>query len=254
MHHADHCTGLATVRRRAEELRQHLRAGGIMRNIQYRFHISRHAGSAPEQPGVCNTLFECASRYWQPVLQNLDAGQGCRRIDELMPAGHGRFGQASDLPVLRLPVPIVPPIAPLVVNPGAHRTHSQLLRMHQYCLRRVDFRQDSRRGRAHCRGFFLRYAFSAGTQPGFMINADRRDQGAIRIHEVHRIQPSAEPDFENFDLQRMFGKHVQRRQRTELEKRERHLSACGVHGLEGFTNLIVRRGLSQTHDALVVGE
>jgi len=72
-----------------------------------------------------------------------------------------------------------------------------------------------------------------------MVEIDARDERAIRVEYVDRVEPAAEPHFEYGDIDAGVGKAEQRRQRAELEIGQRHAVALPMtrSDIAGFLGL-----------------
>ena len=65
-----------------------------------------------------------------------------------------------------------------------------------------------------------------------MIEPDRTHHRNIRIHEIHRIQPPTQPDFQDRHIDATIRENHQRRERIEFEKREGSGPASGLDALK----------------------
>ena len=85
-----------------------------------------------------------------------------------------------------------------------------------------------------------------------MIQSDTGDHGNIRIDDIHRIQPSAQPDFQHHRIQPGTLEQPERRQGTEFEIGQGNLAPGLVNGDKGRAQIGIRYRLAVDADPLVV--
>jgi hypothetical protein len=85
-----------------------------------------------------------------------------------------------------------------------------------------------------------------------VIDADARQHRAIGVHDIDRIEPAAEPHFQDRCLGLFFRKEPKRGEGAVLEIGERHLAASRFHRGEGFAKCLVARFRAGDAHALVV--
>ena len=87
-----------------------------------------------------------------------------------------------------------------------------------------------------------------------MIEIDARDQRAIGVEYIDRIEPAAQSHFEYRNIDAGFSERQHRRQRAKLEISERGVAARGFDALErAAQHVVVHLAPADTH-ALVVAQ
>ena len=81
---------------------------------------------------------------------------------------------------------------------------------------------------SHDRRFLGADRLARLAEPVAMIDVDHHQHRAIGIDDVHRIEPAAEPDLEDGDVERVPREQRQRRQRREFEVGQRLRFAGGA--------------------------
>ena len=65
-----------------------------------------------------------------------------------------------------------------------------------------------------------------------MIEIDGGDQREVRVDQIDRIEPPAHPDFQHPGIAAGGAKHLEGRERAELEEGQRHFTARRLDALE----------------------
>ena len=94
--------------------------------------------------------------------------------------------------------------------------------MPQHAGRRIELGQNRRPAAAQDAGFLRADALAIRAEPVAMIDIHGGDHRDIRIDDVDRVQPAAQADLEDCQIERGLGENQQRRQRAEFEIGQRY--------------------------------
>ena len=105
--------------------------------------------------------------------------------------------------------------------------------MIEHALRRHRVAHHDRLAGAHDAGFLKADAFPGVTQKFHVVQIDAGDDGAVGVQNVDGIEPTAQPDFQNHDIEFGIGQQLQNRQRGEFKVGQRDfiaiLASCAFH-------------------------
>ena len=77
---------------------------------------------------------------------------------------------------------------------------------------------------AHDAGFFAANAFTVGAEQLHVVQVDAGDEGAVGVDDVDRVEPAADADFQDHDVQAGGGHQTENCQHGELEIGQRCLA------------------------------
>ena len=101
-------------------------------------------------------------------------------------------------------------------------------------------------------GLFAADLFDVVAEVFLVVQADRRNHGAIRVEQVDRVQASAQPDFHHGEIQVLLGQQLESGQRSELEVAQADIVERRFDCFERFDQRLVGSRLAVDLDALVV--
>ena len=142
----------------------------------------------------------------------------------------------------------------LEITARAQQARTDPLRLIQQTARRIDAADDAGPIRAENAGLLAADGVDVVAEPVLVVQIDGRHDRRVRIDDVHRIEPAAESDFENRDVEFTLRKNPQCGQRAELEVGERDVAARGFDALEGIDQCSVVDVAAQHANALVVAQ
>ena len=120
--------------------------------------------------------------------------------------------------------------------------------------RRLGIAHDRGPSRAKDAGLLAADAVAVVAEPVLMIDVDRRDDRSVRVDEVDRIEPAAEADFEQRDVELRVGEQHQRGERAVFEVGQRDVAARGLNPFERIDERRVARFFALDAHALVVAQ
>ena len=101
---------------------------------------------------------------------------------------------------------------------------------------------------------FQRYRIAGLTQPPLVVEVDRCNDRHLRIDDVYRVEPAAQPYLKHQHIDVPGSKNKQGGQRGELEIGQRCISPRDVDRLEGRNNLCITNLGPRYPDAFIEAE
>ena len=192
----------------------------VVRHVQHQHWLARNdlkaAGQLHQRQPVAHGL----GRDRQHGAQGFQRGQHTRCIHQLVGTTQCRVGQAAVTPPAPGPTPLLLVAGKVEIHPKTPDISPQLGGVVQHTLRRHRVADDHRLAGAHDAGLLAANTFARGAEVFHVVQVDAGDHGAVGIHDVDRVQPPAQPHFEDGHIQPGQGQQPQDGQRGELEVRE----------------------------------
>lgn len=88
-------------------------------------------------------------------------------------------------------------------------------------LRRHRVADNHRLASAHDAGFFKTDGFAVVAQQLHVVEVNARDDGAVSVKNIDRVEPAAQPDLENDNIEFGIGQQLHDRQRGEFKVAQR---------------------------------
>jgi hypothetical protein len=238
-------------RERAQIVGKHAGRFNIVGDVQHDIAAPLEAArkARAHQPGADRAL-----RHRQHALQAGDRRHRAGGVAKLHRAGQGRRRQLPVLPARATPVPGVGGRAIAELAAELPQLRAGLRRHPGDRLRRIRVRAHRRPAAPQDAGLLAADVLARRAQVLDVVDADPGDDRAIGIHEVHRVQAPAQPDFQHLHRQMRAREQPQRRERAVLEIRERHAAPRRLHGLEAGHQLGVGQRPAVHRHALVVAQ
>ena len=124
----------------------------------------------------------------------------------------------------------------------------------EQALRRRVLAADGGAAAAQDAGFFVGDLFDGVAEEGLVVEVDAGDDGDVAVEDVDGIEPPAEADFEDHDVNLFADEDVGGGEGVELEIGERDVVARGFNALEGGGDEAVENGLAVEGNAFVVAQ
>src|SRR5687768_8866688 len=151
-----------------------------------------------------------------------------------------------------------PPVSPLAVLPREAEVFPEKklpAYRAQDRARRIRLRHDRRAVRAKNPRLLASDGFAVGSKVVDMVDIDARQHCATGVEHVHRVESSAEPDFEDRRFDFRLRKNPERRQSPEFEIRQGRLAASALDRGESVNqDLIFGFAAGNAHPLVVADE
>src|SRR5213083_1546332 len=244
--------GLRIEAHRGEVLGEHARGLRIVRDVQNNRRSTRKylepRGKLNMRKAVSNVLY--ADR--EARAQRIERGKRRAGVRKLALASERWRCEAASAYAPSPKHPLLPlfPIAEIAADQP--KVDTRCARVVENAARRIPIRD--------YRGFtptenprlFVPDAFARVAEVIRVIQTDRGQQRAVGIEGVDRVQAPTQADLQYHGVERLRRKNLPRSQGTELEIRERDLTASALDRFEGRTQACVAQGHTVEANALVV--
>ena len=133
-----------------------------------------------------------------------------------------------------------------------HPQHCALVGRGPHRGRRPGIGADGRPARPEDAGLLPPHRLSVRPQPVEVVEGDLPQQGAVGVHHVDGVQPAAQADLQQHQVQRLPGEAAEGGQGAEFEIGQRDIATGGLDLPEGLDQRLVGHGPAVDADALVV--
>jgi hypothetical protein len=200
----------------------------VVRDVEHQRRLARHDLEAARQLDQGQAVAHRLRRDRQHGMQRLDRRQHAGGVDELIGAAQCRVSQSGVTPAASGPVPLLLVATAMEIAPGPVQVGTDLERAVEHALRRHRIADNDRAAGAHDAGLLVADGLAVGAEELDMVDIDAGDDRAGRLDDVDRVQPAAQADLEDHEVELRARQRQHDRQRGELEVAQADLGLVGA--------------------------
>ena len=208
----------------------------VVRHVQHEHRPARHDLEAARQLHHRQAGTHGLRGDGHTVAQRFERGQCAGRIQELVRTPQRRIGEAVVALLASRPAPLLRVALDAEVAAGEPQVGADLAGVIEHAARRHRVADDDGPAGAHHTGLFPADGFAVGAEVVHMIDVDARDDGAVAVDRVHRIE-HRHVDHSQLALAKRRGCNDCDGLRVPIRADEARLVAAGVTPLEHHPGL-----------------